>query len=135
MTASLLGYSRYCSVPHANFVLLPLHRRHVQAAADRAVRPPDLARTTTSDGLTVDYIVQVEVGTINRFIYAIAMLAPYDGARYNPHIPQPWNGRLLYYFGGGVGIGNRQGRLSLGNVLQHDALSGEAGPSFTRRAT
>lgn len=120
---SLLGYSRYCSVPTQILYFYRSTDGTFKPLPDRAVRPPDLARTTTSDGLTVDYIVQVEVGTINRFIYAIAMLAPYDGARYNPHIPQPWNGRLLYYFGGGVGIGNRQGRLSLDNVLQHEALS------------
>src|SRR5690606_41224720 len=83
----------------------------------RAVRPPDLAQPPPSDGLTVDYIVRVELGTINRFIYGIAMLAPYDGTPHNPNLPRPWNGKLLYYFGGGVGIGNRQGRFNLDNLL------------------
>jgi len=120
---NLLGYSQYCSVPTQMLYFYRSTDGTFKPLPDRAVRPPDLTQTTTSDGLTVDYIVQVEVGTINRFIYAIAMLAPYDGARYNPYVPKPWNGRLLYYFGGGVGIGNRQGRLDLRNVLIHEALS------------
>ena len=41
-------------------------------------RPADLAQTTTIEGKTVDFIVRWERGTINRFIYSIAMLAPYD---------------------------------------------------------
>ena len=32
--------------------------------------------TTTLDGRTVPYIVRWERGTINRFIYSVAMLAP-----------------------------------------------------------
>lgn len=119
----LLGYSRYCSVPTRIYYVYRSTDGTFKPLPDRAARPPDLAQTTTSDGLTVDYIVQVEVGTINRFIYAIAMLAPYDGARYNPFIPQPWNGRLLYYFGGGVGIGNRQGRLRERDFLFDEVLS------------
>ena len=41
---------------------------------DHASRPADLARTTTSLGHTVRYIVHVESGTINRTIYQIAVL-------------------------------------------------------------
>ena len=35
---------------------------------------PDLAMTTTSDGLTVPFIVRVERGTLNRGIYDIVVL-------------------------------------------------------------
>ena len=38
--------------------------------------PADIAMTTTLDGQTVPYIVRWERGTINRFIYSVAMLAP-----------------------------------------------------------
>lgn len=73
-------------------------------------RPADLAKTTTSDGKTVDYIVRRERGTINRAIYEIAML-------FDPSGPPPepwsrgggWNGRLVYSFGGGCAAGYRQG--------------------------
>jgi trans-2-enoyl-CoA reductase len=36
-------------------------------------RPDDMAQTTTIDGKTVDYIVRQERGTINRFVYSIAV--------------------------------------------------------------
>jgi len=73
-------------------------------------RPSDLAKTTTSDGKTVDYIVRRERGTINRAIYEITML-------HDPSQPEPdpwtasanWNGRLVYSFGGGCAAGYRQG--------------------------
>ncbi len=60
-----------------------------------------MAQTTTMDGDTVDYIVRWERGTINRFIYSIAVLSP-DGQ--DPRTPDlsAWNERLIYYFQGGV---------------------------------
>ena len=76
-------------------------------------RPADLARTTTTTGKTLDYIVRRETGTINRAIYQIAFL--HDPGR---ALPDPWtasddwNGRLVYRFGGGCRAGYRQGRLS-----------------------
>ena len=36
-----------------------------------------MAQTTLLDGRTVDYVVRRERGTINRFIYSFAMLAPF----------------------------------------------------------
>ena len=35
-----------------------------------------MAKTTLPDGRTVDFIVRQERGTINRFLYSFAMLAP-----------------------------------------------------------
>ena len=67
--------------------------------------PVDLATTTTSDGLTVPYIVRVERGTVNRGIYDIAVL--FDPARATPWTalnPQPqWNGKVVYTFGASTG--------------------------------
>ena len=99
-----------------------------------ATPPADIDRTTTSDGLTVDYIVRLERGTINRFIYSIAMLAPFDhDAKHQKKKKKKkdeiywdttaWNGKLIYSFEGGVAIGHDQGRLSLGDALYGDALS------------
>lgn len=120
---TLLGYSRYCSAPTQIWYFYRSTDGTFKPLPDRAMRPADLTKTMTSDGLYVDYIVRVELGTINRFIYGIAMLAPYDGAPYNPYVKQPWNGKLLYYFGGGVGIGNRQGRFRVDDILRHEVLS------------
>src|SRR6266404_1015147 len=83
-----------------------------------SVHPADLARTTTSLGVTVNYIVRIETGTINRAIYQISILHdPLAGP-----VPDPWtstagwNGRLLYSYGGGAKAGYHQGR-STGGVL------------------
>lgn len=71
-----------------------------------APRPADMAQTTTSDGDTVDFVIRWERGTINRFVYSIAVLDP--GATGPATLPY-WNRKLIYYFGGGVAIGHYQG--------------------------
>lgn len=71
-----------------------------------APRPADMTTTTTSEGATVDFVIRWERGTINRFVYTIAVLDPEaSGPAALPH----WNRRLIYYFGGGVAIGHYQG--------------------------
>lgn len=85
---------------------------------DPATRPTDLARTTTLDGRSVNYIVRLEVGTINRAIYEIAMLHDpvVDPAPSRANRPAGWNGRLIYTFGGNCNVGYHQGRAT-GGVL------------------
>ncbi|HZY17094.1 MAG TPA: DUF6351 family protein [Ramlibacter sp.] len=75
-----------------------------------APRPADMATATTDTGATVDYIVRLERGTINRGIYDIAVL--YDPARpWTPTAPQPqWNGKVYYNFGASTGQPRRQAR-------------------------
>lgn len=95
----------------------PLHVYRYLAAdgtfknlADPSVRPPDMTTTTTSEGVTVDFLVHIEVGTVNRAIYWIATLHDADAPAWEPWAPSPsWNGRLLYLFGGGCGTGYIQG--------------------------
>ena len=63
-------------------------------------------------GEMVNLIVRVETGTINRFMYNIAMLAPYPERLDSPKTlnNSAWNKNLIYYFGGGGGgIGHWQG--------------------------
>jgi hypothetical protein len=72
---------------------------------------PDLvASTTTSNGVTVPYIVRVERGTLNRGIYDIAVL--FDPTKpWTALAPQPqWNGKLLYTFGASTGQPRQQFR-------------------------
>jgi hypothetical protein len=87
--------------------------------------PSDVARTTISDGTTVNYIVRREIGTINRAIYDIQFL-------HQPGQPLPspwarpsggWNGRLVYVFGGGCGVGYRQGTLGVVGHTQEPLLA------------
>lgn len=63
-------------------------------------RPADMATTTTDAGLSVDYIVRVERGTMNRGIYDIAVLVGH------------WNGKVLYQFGASTGQPRRQARTT-----------------------
>jgi hypothetical protein len=67
-----------------------------------APRPADMS--TTPSG--VDFVIRWERGTINRFIYSIAVLDP-DAS--GPAALPYWNRKLIYYFGGGVAIGHYQG--------------------------
>ncbi|GAA4414805.1 DUF6351 family protein [Georgenia halophila] len=85
--------------------------------------PADVATTTTTDGEEVPYVVRVERGTINRAVYETAIL-------HEPGTPLPdawtdtpgWNGKLVYTFGGGCGVGYRQGTAT-GGVEQDLLLS------------
>ena len=87
----------------------------------QAPPPPDLAQTTTMDGDTVDYIVRWERGTINRFIYSIAVLSPGEQDETVPDL-SAWNRRLIYYFQGGVAIGHYQGDPSRSRMLYDHGL-------------
>jgi hypothetical protein len=71
-----------------------------------------MAQTTTTEGKTVDFIVRVEKGTINRAIYQIAFLHQPGNVLPDPWTRAPdWNGRLVYLFGGDCKAGYRQGTL------------------------
>jgi hypothetical protein len=92
------------------------------ALADPTVKPANLAQTTTIDGRTVDYIVRVEKGVIDRGVYEIAALHD-PAAPPSPFSDEPgWNGRLVYTFGGGCNVGYHQGTGN-GGVLTDLFLS------------
>jgi hypothetical protein len=86
-----------------------------------AERPADMA-TTTLDGRAVDFVIRWERGTINRFIYSIAMLSPGGQDPVAPDL-SAWNGKLLYKFQGGVGIGHYQGAPSRDEMLYEPGLA------------
>ena len=85
-------------------------------------RPADVATTTTLDGEEVDFIVRWERGTLNRFLYSIAMLSPAPDEAGNADL-SAWNKRLIYYFQGGVAIGHYQGGPSRSRALYTDGLA------------
>src|SRR4051794_22352668 len=84
--------------------------------------PADLATTTTTQGLTVPYIVRVERGTINRGIYDVAVL--FDPSKpWTALAPQAqWNGKVVYSFGASTGQPRLQFR-SEQNWADDQALS------------
>ncbi|WP_256841154.1 DUF6351 family protein [Ornithinimicrobium cryptoxanthini] len=121
---SVIGYSKDCFAEtkiwyYAVDTAGELHivRDHEEApVADIAAAMPvgtTLATTTLMDGTTVPYLIRHERGVLNRFIYSISMLATEDEvAQGGPEDGDDtlWNGRLLFQFQGGVGIGHTQGR-------------------------
>ena len=121
-TDEVIGFSRDCS---AKTLVEYVYKSTAGAFKSYMLggqRPDDMAQTTTMDGLTVDYIVRWERGTINRFIYSIAMLAP-DDTSSEDLSRSAWNGKLIYYFEGGVAIGHDQGDPSGSRMLYDDGLS------------
>ena len=121
-TDEIIGYSLNCSAETLVEYIYKSTDGNFKSYALGGPRPNDMVQTTTMDGHTVDYIVRWERGTINRFIYSIAMLAPYDA---NPGDLNrtAWNGKLIYYFQGGVAIGHDQGDPSGSRMLYDDGLS------------
>ena len=115
-----IGWSKNCTV---NTVVDYLYRttggRFV--ALPPGPLPADVASTTTLDGRTVPYVVRRERGTIDRFIYSIAILAPPGDPAAPPDLSL-WNRRLIYTFDGGVAIGYNQGTPG-GSALYDIGLS------------
>lgn len=124
---NVVGYSQNCSAETLITYVYRSTEGGFKPYTPGQQRPADMAQTTTMDGLTVDYVVRWERGTINRFIYSIAVLAPEDAG---PDDAGPeglnrssWNGKLIYYFQGGVGIGHSQGDPSGDRMLYDYGLS------------
>ncbi len=114
-----IGYSRNCSID--TFVTY-LYRatNNTWKALPAGTRPADMTTVTLPDGRTVDFVVRREVGSINRFLYSFAMLAPAGESAAQPDLSL-WNRKLLYWFQGGVAIGHTQGSVH-GGSLNPDIL-------------
>jgi Tannase-like family of unknown function (DUF6351) len=106
-----------CSAPRGTEFFYRSTQGGFKALPDPASRPADLAQTTTRSGETVDYVVRIESGTINRAIYRWAVLAAGGEAG------SGWNRRLVYEYGGGCGTGYHQGTLGNSTVLDDTVLS------------
>jgi len=87
--------------------------------------PPDVAKTTTMNGATVNFIVRVETGTMNRGIYQNAVLHdPTADPAVSPFTPpKGWNRRLVAMHGVGCPTGwYIQGAAQGVNILDADRL-------------
>lgn len=112
-TTEVIGYSRDCSHPTTvSYFYL--------SVTDGKFYPLQQANgdidTVVVNGKSIDFIVRLETGTINRFFYAIAALRGHHETADAPSASN-WNRRLLYQFRGGVGVGRRQGNISTGDIL------------------
>ncbi len=114
-----------CSIPTVvTYIYKAKGAKDFQALPDRTRLPADVAQVTTTLGQTVPYVVRLEVGTIDRGIYQIAVL--HDPTSEKPVTalapPKAWNKRLIYVFGGGCQGMYRQGATT-GPILDDQFLA------------
>jgi Tannase-like family of unknown function (DUF6351) len=108
LSENIIGYSKDCSIPtQASYYY---NRVGGEEFFPLSEADDDIA-TIEINGKTVDFIVRVEIGTINRFIYAVAALKGENETLVEPNASH-WNKKLIYQFRGGVGIGFSQGKAS-----------------------
>jgi hypothetical protein len=110
-----------CNAPSVFFFVYRTTSNQFAPYDPSGPRPADMATTTTDAGVTVDYIVRIERGTMNRGIHEIAVL--YQPAKpWTPWEPQAqWNGKLYIPFGAGCEFSHNQGNP--GPVQNDMALS------------
>ncbi|WP_313410209.1 DUF6351 family protein [Aeromicrobium sp.] len=136
--ADILGWSRDCAAERRiGYVYRSTTDGRFHWLDDPSAPPADTA-TTTLRGRQVPFVVRWERGTINRFIYSIAVLAPVGDA--DPQDPDTslWNRRLVFSFQGGVAIGHTQGTTSDSAMLPQELLGqgyGVLWSSGTRTST
>jgi Tannase-like family of unknown function (DUF6351) len=120
--AQILGWSKDCSAATRVGYVYRSTDGQFHWLDTLSAPPPDVATTTTMDGQTVPYVVRLERGTIDRFIYTVAVLAPVTET--DPLQPDDslWNRRLVFNLQGGVAIGHTQGTVSGGAMLRDDVL-------------
>jgi hypothetical protein len=91
------------------------------SAYDPAKPPPDLATTTTDQGVTAPYVVRVEKGTQDRGLYELAVLAD-PTSPWTPWAPQRvWNHKLVVPFGASTAPHHSQDAPT--SALDDNALS------------
>ncbi|MDH3647779.1 MAG: DUF6351 family protein [Gammaproteobacteria bacterium] len=114
------GYSKDCLVPTQ--VRYFYNRAGTEEFFPLDEADGDISQLQIGDK-HLPFVVRVEMGVINRYIYLLAALK--GPAETTAKIdPGSWNGRLVYMFRGGVGIGHRQGRVAASYILRRrlDAL-------------
>jgi hypothetical protein len=110
----------YCNAPtKVEYFYKPAFVSSLQPY-DPASPPAAVDTTTTDQGKTVPFVVRRETGTLNRGIFATAVL--WDPARpVSPWTPSAWNHKLYYRFEGGAAPNYRQGSAPW-DVLKPDYL-------------
>lgn len=113
-SGATIGYSRNCSI-ETTVSYLYRSTGNAWKTLPAGDRPVDMSVVTLPDGRSVDFIVRREIGSINRFLYSFAMLAPAGEKADAPDLSL-WNRKLLYWFQGGVAIGHTQGTVHSGSL-------------------
>ena len=105
-TDELLGYSKDCTIPtKIQYFVKDDELKGFRKVEDKALVSKDVSK-----------LIRVETGTINRFIYVLAL--PVSKADEPDQFDTgKWNKRLMYRFKGGVGIGHKQGHVGISKLL------------------
>ena len=124
--AEPVGYSKNCSIPtRVDYFYYSTSAEDFLPLVEHGNVPAD-AEQITVNGEQISFVVRLERGTINRFIYSIAMLAPYPESLTRPGKLNnaAWNHKLVYKFQGGIGVGYQQGSFSLrkDQALHYESL-------------
>jgi hypothetical protein len=109
-----------CSAPtKINYLYMAIGGTAFKPLPNPSVLPADVAKTTTNTGATVNFIVRVETGTINRGIYQTAILHdPTSDPAPSPFTPpKGWNERLIAIEGFGCPGGWYVQGASEGNLV------------------
>ena len=122
-TEKIIGYSKDCS---AGTRILYYYRRAESGEFLPLVEQADDVEQLTINGETVPFVVRLEIGTINRHIYIIALLRGPNDAPDTPDLTY-WNRKLIYQLRGGVGIGRRQGRIDPSYIPSRDTVELQQG--------
>ena len=114
-TEEIIGYSKDCSIPTQ---VRYLYRSRKSGEFLPYSSNHDDVDTIVVAGNEVPFVVRLESGTINRYIYMIALLRGPNDTPDSPDLTY-WNGKVLYLLRGGIGIGRRQGRSVVESVPDH----------------
>lgn len=100
----IIGYSKDCSSPTRIF-----YSYNTQPGHSKFFHVPD---STEALPKNAELIIRMETGTINRYMYAMLMPSSRSDELLKPDLSK-WNGKLIYYFRGGIGIGFQQGVMRM----------------------
>lgn len=114
-TGQVVGYSSQCQLaPRTEYFYFNGSTFQSFDPASGYAQPPADLKSISYDGAPAPFVVRVEGGVINRFLYTIAMLAPRPPSADTPAVGKSpslaWNGKLIYWLRGGVGVGHQQGQ-------------------------
>lgn len=120
---NIIGYSKDCSI---NTRVLYYYRSNESGKFLPLGDNADDIEEIRINGQTTPFIVRLEIGTINRHIYIIALLRGPNDTPESPDLSY-WNQKLLYQLRGGVGIGRRQGRIDPNYIPSRRAVELQQG--------
>lgn len=108
-TRQVIGYSKDCLLPTRH------HYLYFQKENDRHAKRQDDHHLGISRD--VHMLIRAESGTINRHLYAVLIPTTFNDQIDNPDL-SIWNGKLVYYFRGGISIGFQQGKMRLTHIAR-----------------